>query len=1012
MVVVSKKKVIFAQYYISVIMRSSKKIALVLLFLVATVGNVVAQVPDVDSRIVDARDMLDRKCWGEAQIILEGLADDIPQSRVRDLEWVEFELVRCAVELGVANVEDMANDFIATYPSSIYANEVYFIKAISKMVAGSYDAAEEAFMQVEHRRLDARDRECYEICLGAIYFQRADYPQAEVHLNRVGEQSIYYPHVIYFKSYIAYTRGDNATARRGFEEIANHDSYKDLVPFYLLQLDYRDGNYADVVRRGVPLMAVASTKTRDDLIRVIAESNFLLEEYEDVVRYMSAEYAGREMTRQESYIYGYALYRVPRYEEASTYLEAAAGGNDELAQNASYHLGGCLLELGDKAGAAEAFLVASSDSFNPEIQEDALLNYVRLLCDSDIENYDMALAPLQRFIDSYSDSVHIDEVKQLLIMACYKSNNYARALELVRNYPNPDSQIRRIHQRVALFRAVEEVESGNLDEAESLLSEAEQIGIQNRYFALVRYWQGEVAYAKGDFDRAIEKYGEYIFRAPAGAVERLYARYGLGYARFAKGEMAEAAEEFAQFVRDYATRDEYLYDAHNRMGDAYYSEREFTDARNAYNIVVASASPERHYASYQLAMIDGLQNRTSSKIERLTTIVTEAEGDYVDDAWYELGRTYIGARRYSDGATTLQEFVDTDSTSEFHVSALSDLALAYYNLGSRDDARRCYEQVVDRDPQSSAALEAMRGIREIYIAEDRLDEYFAYAERSGVQSDMSAAARDSLTFVAARRAYLDGERENAKNKLVNYLNSFERGYNRSEALFYLSDCYINDGDNDAAMETMQELLSQGRTEYSERVLGVYARMAFDMERYRVSADAYRELYDVAHDASRRAAASEGYVEAALKCDDNDFIVSMADDVASLEYASAWARRKSKLAKANTLRGGERNAEAQNIYAALAQDVTTAEGAEAYYHLLEYKYEAGELAEAEQMVYNMGDCGSMYWQAKIFLLLGDIMADSGNSFQARATYQSIVDGYSPADDGIIAEAEQRIAAMSR
>ena len=53
---------------------------------------------------------------------------------------------------------------------------------------------------------------------------------------------------------------------------------------------------------------------------------------------------------------------------------------------------------------------------------------------------------------------------------------------------------------------------------------------------------------------------------------------------------------------------------------------------------------------------------------------------------------------------------------------------------------------------------------------------------------------------------------------------------------------------------------------------------------------------------------------------------------------------------------------------------------------------------------------LYWQAKAFLLLGDIMIERDNAFQARATYQSIVDGYPTSDDGIIDEANARINSM--
>ena len=49
-------------------------------------------------------------------------------------------------------------------------------------------------------------------------------------------------------------------------------------------------------------------------------------------------------------------------------------------------------------------------------------------------------------------------------------------------------------------------------------------------------------------------------------------------------------------------------------------------------------------------------------------------------------------------------------------------------------------------------------------------------------------------------------------------------------------------------------------------------------------------------------------------------------------------------------------------------------------------------------------------AKAYLLLGDLYLKKGDHFQARATYQSVVDGYSPADDGIVDEAKAKIAKM--
>ena len=983
------------------------------LFMAVAIFDASASIPNMESRIEQARDMVERCRWGEARVALEELYNGLnPQLNPVEYEWVDFYRVCCAVELGVDDADRILDDYMRRNPQSLYRNRILYYKGIMKVEAGEFDAAEEALLEVDERALSSRERDRYYIYLGCIEFEREEYMQAKAYLDRVTRESNYYDHALYLNSYIAYRNREHDVAREGFEQLEDHVQYGYVIPFYLLQLEYIEGNHDGVIERGERLLRLAEGDSRDGLLRIVAESHFHKEDYARVIHLMS-QFPEDKMGPQDRYVYGYSLYRMTMYEEAQRHLEIASLESGDLGQNAAYHLGCCFIKMDNLSDAARAFSIASNGDMTSEIAEDALFNYGYLMYRLDDGIFNQTIAVLQRYITLFPDSENIDEAKRLLIIAYYNSESYQDAYETIRNFPNPDNNMRTIQQRAALQCAIEAVKRQDWETADELLAEIEEIGVQSTYLTLARYWQGEVAYAMGDMERAIEKYGEYIFRSPRTAIERLYAYYGTGYAQFAEGNNEAALESFESFVRGYTTRNEYLYDAQNRIGDVYFSEREFTDARNAYNIAMASTYEPRHYARYQLALIDGIENRVSSKIERLSDIVSDGTGDYVDDAWYELGRTYITSERYSEGAATLQQFVDlNDTVSPFYVTALSDLALAYYNLERRDDARRCYEAVVDFDAQSPAAMEAMRGIREIYIDEDRLDEYFAYAERSGVQSDMTAAMRDSLTFAAARRSYLDGDYDNARHKFVNYLNSFERGYNRTEALFYLSDCYVEAEEHDEALETMEELLAQGYTQYTERVLGVYARMTYDLSRFESSADAYLELYQVAHDASRRRSASEGYVDATLALGNAERIKRMAQNVSTMDDATEWARTRSMLAHANVLAEEGNDAEAKPLYEVLATNRATVEGAEAYYHLLKYKYDSGAYAEAEQMIYDMGDCGSLYWQAKMFLLLGDVMVATGNTFQARATYQSIVDGYTRSDDGILDEARERIEALAR
>jgi TolA-binding protein len=115
-------------------------------------------------------------------------------------------------------------------------------------------------------------------------------------------------------------------------------------------------------------------------------------------------------------------------------------------------------------------------------------------------------------------------------------------------------------------------------------------------------------------------------------------------------------------------------------------------------------------------------------------------------------------------------------------------------------------------------------------------------------------------------------------------------------------------------------------------------------------------------------------------------------------------------KAGILRREGERIRSLEIYRSLAGDTQSAEGAESAYRVIEALYEAGDYKQAEQAVFTLSDSNSpqTYWVGMAFLTLGDIYAREGDSFQARATYQSIVDGYSPSDDGVVEAARNRIS----
>ena len=930
------------------------------------------------------------------------------------IERVDYYLALCDAELKMADADSRLKRFLATYQGSIFTNEVQFTLATRAFMFEDTATAEVELQKVNYKSLSPQQRDRYDLRMGYSRFLFGDYNEAEHFFKRIADNSDYAEHATYYQSYIAYTRGKYDVAREGFNSLLKSPQYRDLMPFYVMQIDFKEGKYRNVVEGGDALISTTTPEQAMQIERIMAESWFQLDDYTRAEEYMSRYKAhGGKMGRVENYIMGYSLHRRTLYDKALPYLREACGADDLLTQNASYHLADCYLREGDKTNAMHSFAMASNAQFDPSIAEDALFNYGKLQYELGGGRFNEAINVLTRYVEQYPRSERVSDAHTLLIAAYYNSKNYAQAYEAIKRLPNPDNEVLLALQKVAYFNGLEAYTEGELDRAEASFQESMAAGKNAKYNALASFWLGEVAFARGEYGIALQRYRNFISRAPKGTQEYAMAHYNLGYCYFNNENMEQAAKSFDTFLKEYGKRDAFRADAMNRRGDIHYSAREFSAAMECYDRTVAMRVGESDYAEYQRAITLGVQNKRAEKITALNRIVSAGRGEYVDDAKYELGRTYIADEQYSNGVRTLESFVEQYPNSAHYTQALSDLGLAYMNLGQKDKALMYYDMVVKAAPKSSASKGALRGIREIYVDSGDADSYFEYAEKVGVEVDVNVATRDSLSYAAAQKLYLDNKTKEATTSFNAYLKNYPNGHYQNDALFFLGDCYIRDGREAEAIETLSKLVDQGRTQYLERVLKSLSSMCYKSERWELAAKSYRQLYDESSDAAIRKSAASGYVASTLKVANDDATVAMADDVEKFELITDIARRKARYAKSQVmLRRGDEQA-AMAIFKTLSKEVKSVEGAEARFRIIEAEYKAKNYDKAEKMVYEFSDTNTPqnYWLAKAFILLGDIYFDKGDSFQARATYQSIVDGYSPADDGVVEEAKEKIAKLN-
>ncbi|MBR5820337.1 MAG: tetratricopeptide repeat protein [Alistipes sp.] len=953
--------------------------------------------------------------WSEARQAFREAQKLTPYKEQAASEEIDYYLAVLSVELGSEEADKALEEFLRRYPDSTYGNRVRFALGSYYCASGEHQKARQHFAACAYNGLSPEEQERYNMRMGYLAFSEGHYAEAYPYFERIDPKSDVADHATYYRAYMDYARGEHQKAKQRFTSLLASPAYGKLAPYYLLQIEYGEGNYRYVVEHGPQLAEEAAIERRIELERVVAESWFHLDDYHQTLHHIN-QYAalGGTMGRDENYLKGFSLYRLARYDEAVDGLRRACGPEDAMTQNASYHLADCYLRLGKKELAQQSFAMATDHTLDAVVAEDALFNCAKLQYELGGGLFNGAIHLLDRYLKSYPHSPRAAEARTLLIAAYYNSRDYDAAYKAIKAMPEADSELRAVLQKISYFRGLEAYKAGNLAVAHSTLAESARLAVSPRYTALSQFWQGEIAYAEGDYSSAATKFDSYLKRAPRTEREYALAWYDLGYCRFQQEQMAAAEQAFKQFVELYAMRDSYRGDALNRLGDTAYAARRFEDALARYNQSIAVGGETQHYAAYKRAITLGILGRTAEKQQALQQIVQGGVGDRLEEAHYELARTCIARERYSEGAAYLEQFVTRYPASSRRAQAYADLGLAYLNMGDKSRSLAAYREVVESAPRSSEAREAMQGIRDIYVSDGNVEAYFAYAEKVGVESDLSALSRDSLSFAAAQKLYLDERRDDAARSLRSYLKSYPKGGYRVDALYYLSSLYVQNDQTEEAIESLTELVSLGQHPYQTESLKQLAKLCKEADREAEAAKAYRQLYEVLTLSSEREAAMTGYVRSTIATHDREAIAAMAQDVIAHPDAGETALREAKYVWAEQMREEGREEAALLLYKQLATEVRTKEGSAAAYYVLEYDFNhaAGNLDRIEQAIFAYTERGpKSYYLAKAYLLLGDLYVQKGDLFQARATYQSIVDGYSPQDDGIVAEARTRIEKMS-
>lgn len=917
----------------------------------------------------------------------------------------------CSAYMLKSETKDVIETFILNSVNPIYRNIAMAILAQEHMKKNDYENAEKLFKRVNVLALSSSMAMYCNYYYGKMFFDTERYPEAQYRFSQANKKgNKFSKDILYYLSYIKYNNEDYEGAADGFNELSKISKY-DKTETYLAQIRFKAKNYEYIINNIDKLLELTNDNSKVELYRIIGESYYYLGSYLKSIEWISRyKDAGGALNQELNYMLGYNYYMNNLYSSAIEYFTKILEGETQMTQNAYYHLADSYLKVGNKPGALRAFSMAASIDIDDKITQDALYNQTKLSYElGSTGMYSQLIEIMQRFINKYPNASQVDEIKGYLLTIYINTSDYENAIAAMESIENPSNAIKSALQRMCYEKALECYSQRDYTQAITLFDKTISYNIKPKYLALSIFWKAESMLKNGDSSSdVITLFERFLGLSTTSIKEHLFAHYNIGYIHYNNRNFEQAERWFRKFIDIYTTNDSNKADALSRIADIQFKNTKYNEAIELYKQSKNTAPTNSDYADYQIALSYGFANKQNSKINQLKSIIKANTSIYLELAMIELASTYNRENKYSLSEQVLGKYVKENKDSPFYVYALMELGLAASNQNKSTTALGYYKEVVQKYKGSKESNNALLSIKSIYISEGKASQYFDFMKSVGMESEIDNSEKEQLSFEAIQHQYLTKKSDALIALAIKFRKEFPNATHTNDVTFYFADALHKSGRTQEAIKEFEKIVSIANNQYAMGALialdEIYSQSENNSNRYEIN----EKLYKYSTDVATKQKAMENLILIALNLDDETKIRNAHNIILNDALPSKTAEMYAYFGRAKI---SFKEKDYVQTYADLKKSsipISQVEGAESQYMKAVILFSEKKYNDTEKLIISFSDNGTahQYWVAKCFILLGDVYIERNDLFQAKATYQSIIDGYGSNDDGIIELAKEK------
>jgi len=944
----------------------------------------------------DAKALFNQQKYAAAYQLYVNYIDLFKNGNITELADAYFYKATSAANLENKDADNQVKEFLTLFPNNVRKNDAYFILANFYQKQNDFASSIKTYNEIEYGSLSKEQKLEFNYKLGYCLFNINNFEQSKGYFANVKDtKSKYSSPSTYYYAHILYSEGKYDAALKEFKSLKTDRNFKGISPYYIAQIYYIQGNYSELVKQSSELSQLSNSKRSYETNRMLGEAYCKLERFEQAIPYLEKGVKDNPAaTPQDNYLLGYTLSKSERYSEAIPYLQKASSNKDSLSQNALYNIGYCYLKVGDKVSARSSFQEAYSLDFDSEITEDALFNFAKL--SYELPNpFNETLKSFQLYYDTYPKSKNINQVKEYLAQLYGASKNYHHALKLIEELPLRSKTINAAYQRIALNRGIEVFNEGNYSEAIKLFNKSLENQLDNNLTAAAYFLRGECSYRLGNYEGSLRELNSF-YKVPNSNKSIYYpkANYSMAYNYFKKKNYVKAKDYFNSFINTgLGEHPQIISDAHNRLADCHFMERDFNNAIKEYNYVINKNLIDVDYATYQKGLCVGALGNVANKASILEKAIAEfPNSSYKASMLFELANAYLVLEQNEKALQTYTRVAQDHPQSIHTKTAISKIGMLYYKQGKDDLALKTLDKLVKNYPKTEESQAGMKSIRTIYVNQNKIDEFSEYI-KTVPNSDFTVNAEDSVTFEAAENLYMSGDCQKSIKGFRDYLTKFPIGYFSINAHFYLADCLMKENKKDSALISYLFICSGQKNMFTEKSLLNAANISYELKQYQQANNLFKKLKKETEVNNHKSMSEIGIMRTDFYLNEFDSAIVSAQKVLSIPKNSTSTTDEANFIIAKSYYSLGDTTNALKEFTKLKKSKNGDYSGEANYVFAENTFNNKKYDQTEKLILSISaNPTSEYWLAKSIILLGDVYVEKKKNMIAKQTYQSIVENY--------------------